>query len=376
MNNKENKIINKIQNKENKNNSNSGINLKRNDNDKTNNNYIIKFINDKKDISYKNNITNYNLNKNNSKTVKNKNLIGNKKNNKEKISNAKANMLQKKKNSFRTGQKLGEKMSFKNTSISNNIYLKNNYNHNNYFINNTKYPLNNNDNDFILGFSLSNTTKNKVTEKARLHPNNKEKSEIYNNSKNKEQYLLQNNIIYDKNNTLNSNYINKKYKYTNLLEQLEKKTIKTNCSLNNKSQNASKSTKLFNGKNMLQKKKFNNHNKNKKYYHNRVSSSLIGKYQALIINNSLNDNKVNTNSHVSRSKSTGNFINFTKKFQKPKTPKGQFLFEKKIMVGASKEINKNNKKGINKSNGFSKTTRHLNNHQIIISDENKNYNYL
>ena len=380
INNKENKIINKLPYKEYKNNLNNTNTIKRNNNDKANNNnnnYIIKFINDKKDISYKNNITNYNLNKNNSKTGKNKNIIENKKNNKEKISNTKTNiLLQKKKNSFRTGQKLGEKISFKNTSTSNNIYLKNNHNHNNYFINNTKYPLNNNDNDFLLGFSLSNTTKNKVSEKARLNPNNKEKSGIYNNSKNKEQYLLQNNIIYDKNNTLNTNYINKKYKYTNLLEQLEKKTIKTNCSLNNKSQNISKSTKLFNGKNMLQKKKFNNHNKNKKYNHNRVSSSLIGKYQALIINNSLSDNKVNTNSHVSRSKSTGNFINFTKKFQKPKTPKGQFLFEKKIMVGVSKEISKYNKKAINKSNGFSKTTRHLNNHQIIISDENKNYNYL
>ena len=131
------------------------------------------------------------------------------------------------------------------------------------------------------------------------------------------------------------------------------------------------------GKTCCKKKKINNHNKNKKYNHNRVSSSLIGKYQALIINNSLSDNKINTNSQVSRSKSTGNFINFTKKFQKPKTPKGQFIFEKKIIVGISKEINNNNNnKGINKNNGFSKTTRHLNNHQIKINEENKNINYL
>ena len=63
-----------------------------------------------------------------------------------------------------------------------------------------------------------------------------------------------------------------------------------------------------------------------------------------MINNSVNDNKINTNFHVSRSKSTGNFINFTKKFQKPKTPKGQFIFDKKIIVSINKDINKNNKK--------------------------------
>ena len=357
-NNLENKICNKIPNKENKNNINI---IKRNKNDILNNNFINKFIIDKKDILDKNNITNYNINKikNTNKNSKNKNISYNK--NKEKISNAKTNiLLQKKKNSFRIGQKLGEK-PYKNISTTNNIYLSNNHK-NNYFINNTKYPINSNDNDFPLRFSLSNTTKNKISEKTQSQTNNKEKS------KNKDKFILNNKIFYDKNNTLNYNYINKKYKYTNLLEQLENKTLKSNCFLNSKSQINSKSTKLFNGKNILQKNKVNNHNKNKKINHIRVSSSLIGKYQALMINNSVNDNKINTNFHVSRSKSTGNFINFTKKFQKPKTPKGQFIFDKKIIVSINKDINKNNKKKSINKNCFSKTTRNINNHQIIIKD--------
>ena len=80
-----------------------------------------------------------------------------------------------------------------------------------------------------------------------------------------------------------------------------------------------------------------------------------------------------TTSHVSRSKSTGNFINFSKKVQKPKTPKGQFIFEKKIIVGINKDNNNNNnKKGMNIMDKFSKTTRNINNHQYIINDEIKN----
>ena len=212
------------------------------------------FIIDKKDISNKSNNTNYNLNKskNATKNTKNQNLSYTRLNNKGKISNEKTNiLLQKKKNIFRIGQKLKEK-TYKNISTTNNIYLKNN---NNYFKNCRKDLLNNNDKDFPFGFSLSNTTKNKINEKAQLQKNNKEK----NGSKNfnKGQFLFHNNIFYDRTNTLNYNYINKKYKYTNLLEQLENKTIKTNCSLNNKSQITAKSTKFLNGKNILQKKKNN-----------------------------------------------------------------------------------------------------------------------
>ena len=366
-NNIEKKLWNKIPNKENKNNN---INIIRRNYNEINNNFMDKFIIDKKDISNKSNNIDYNSNKskNATKNSKNQNISYTKINNKAKISNEKANiLLQKKKIIFRIGQKLREK-NYKNISTTNNMYLKNNKN---YFKNCRKDLLNNNDKDFPFRISLSNTTKNKINEKAQLQRNTKEKNRS--NNFNQDQFLFHNNIFYDKTNTLNYNYINKKYKYTNLLEQLENKTIKTNCSLNNKSQTTAKSTIFFNGQNSLQKKKNinnNHHNKNKKINHIRLNSSLIGKYQALLINNSINDNKINENSHVSRSKSTGNFINFSKKFQKPKTPKGQFIFDKKIIVGVNRVINKNIK-SINK-NEFSKTTRNINNHQIIINDEQKN----
>ena len=349
---------NKVVNKD-KDNNNKKINERQ-----TNNILINKIINDKKDMSYSinsiSNNSNYNINKNNSKNKKNlKNIIMNKKISKD-ISNSKQNILiQKKKNSFRTGPKLGDKIPFKNLSnTNNNVHINN-------FINNAKYPINNNENDFSLGLSLSNTTKNKFSSKAQIKYNsNNDKNNTINKSKKKDQFLLQKNIFYDKDNSLNNNYIFKKYKYTNLLEKLENKTMKSNYSLNNKSQNINKSINIFKDKTILQKKKFNNHKNNKKINHIRASSSLIEKYQALIINNSTNDNKLNNNSQVSRSKSTGNFINFTKKIQKPKTPKGQFIFEKKILVGSNKEIKKN-KKGLNMMNGFSKTTRLINNKQFV-----------
>ena len=401
LNNKKNKIKineeNNINNKENSaNNNNRNVGKENNDmkinNNILNNNYASKMLYDKKDTLYTNNInnTNHNFNKKNSKNgkifennyTKNPSNIKNiviHKTVKEKISDSKTyNLLQRKKNSFRTGPKLVEKkMLIKNTSTANNIHLKNN--HNNYFTNNTKFPLNNNDNDFSMGLPLSNTTKTRPSSKTQIQYNiNKKINKKIKKNKNKEHISLQKNISYDKSNTLNYNFINNKYRYTNLIEQLENRTMKSNCSLNNKSQTNSKSTKLFNAKNMLHKKKLNNYNKTKKLNHIRVSSSLIGKYQALIINNSVTDNKiVNTNNHVSRSKSTGNFINFAKKFQKPKTPKGgQFIFEKKIMVEISKDKNKNNKKGVNLINGFSRTTRHSNNKQFIVKDDIKKKNIL
>ena len=391
LNNMQNNRNNKNNNKQNNNNKNNN-NIRKNS-DLNNNTitslYSNKLFGDKKEILY-NNInnslnTNININNNlihknyykNGKNLKNKssNIMNISKNSKEKIISTKSNyFVQKKKNSFRIGPKFNEKLSLKNGSTTNNIHLKNGTNI--HYINNSKYPINNNDSDFPLGLSLSNTTKNKISKKAQiLYSTNQEKNSNQNRSKNKDQYILQKNIFYDKNNTLNYNYINKKYKYTNLLEKLENNTIKSNCTLNNKTQ-SSKSTKIFNGKNMLQKKKLSNQNKNKNLNHVKVSSSLIGKYQALIINNnsiSENNNKLYTTSHVSRSKSTGNFINFSKKVQKPKTPKGQFIFEKKIIVGINKDNNKNNnKKGMNIMDKFSKTTRNINNHQYIINDEIKN----
>ena len=335
---KENKNINKISNKENINKIN---NMRMNINDMPNNNYIDKLFCDIKNISYNINNTNNNFSNNNNNVLYHKEKI---------VNNKTSTFIQKKKNSFRKAQKLGEKITFKNTLTSNNIHLKNN--HNNFYINNTKYPINKNDSDFPFNLSLSNTTKNRISANAQFLYNNKEKN---NKSKDKEHK----NISYDKNNTLNYNYQNKPYKYTNLLEKIENKSTKSNCFINSKNQITNKSTKLFNGKNILQKKKYNNHNnnKNKKFNHFRGNSSLIGKYQALILNNSISDNKINSNNHhVSRSKSTGNFIYYSKKLLKPKTPKGQYLFDKKVIVG-SKEINKNNKKGINITNGLSKTTR-------------------
>ena len=294
----------------------------------------------------------------------------NNKNSKEKVVASKTTgMIQKKKNSFRAGPKLNEKLIFKNSSINlkngNNIHYVNNAN------SNAKYPLNNNINNISnsndILFSFSNTTKNKASQKTKIQYNNNfiDKNNFFNKSLNKEKKS----VIYSKNNTLNYNSLNNKYKYTNLLEKLESNSIKSNYSLNNKPQMMNKTNKMFNGKNMLQKKKFSDNNKNKKINHIRVSSSLIGKYQALIINNTSNEvNKMNTNSNVSRSRSTGNFINFNKKSQKPKTPKGHFIFEKKIVVGVSKDNNSNinkNKKGGNMIEGLS-TTRNLSDNHTFV----------
>ena len=294
----------------------------------------------------------------------------NNKNSKEKVVASKTTgMIQKKKNSFRAGPKLNEKLTFKNSSINlkngNNIHYVNNAN------SNAKYPLNNNINNISnsndILFSFSNTTKNKASQKTKIQYNNNfiDKNNFFNKSLNKEKKS----VIYSKNNTLNYNSLNNKYKYTNLLEKLESNSIKSNYSLNNKPQMMNKTNKMFNGKNMLQKKKFSDNNKNKKINHIRVSSSLIGKYQALIINNTSNEvNKMNTNSNVSRSRSTGNFINFNKKSQKPKTPKGHFIFEKKIVVGVSKDNNSNinkNKKGGNMIEGLS-TTRNLSDNHTFV----------
>ena len=46
------------------------------------------------------------------------------------------------------------------------------------------------------------------------------------------------------------------------------------------------------------------------------------------------------------------------------------------MVEISKDKNKNNKKGVNLINGFSRTTRHSNNKQFIVKDDIKKNNIL
>ena len=180
----------------------------------------------------------------------------NNKNSKEKVVASKTTgMIQKKKNSFRAGPKLNEKLTFKNSSINlkngNNIHYVNNAN------SNAKYPLNNNINNISnsndILFSFSNTTKNKASQKTKIQYNNNfiDKNNFFNKSLNKEKKS----VIYSKNNTLNYNSLNNKYKYTNLLEKLESNSIKSNYSLNNKPQMMNKTNKMFNGKNMLQKKK-------------------------------------------------------------------------------------------------------------------------
>ena len=332
------------------------------ENNKTSNNIINKYINN----------LSYNINH----TTKNNNYINNKINSKN-INNGiirkknseiarKQNVLnQNKKNSFRTGQKIGEKLPLKNNSNINNIHLDNiqNKTNNNFYINNSRYPINNNNEKyFSFGFSLSNTTKNKISKKAQIQYNNNiEKKIINNTSKNKDRQLIQKNLFNDKDNSLNNNY---KFKYTTLLEKIENKIIKSNYSLNNKSQTIRKPSNLFKDKNNLQKNKYKNFydNDNKKINHIRASSSLIEKYNALIINNSTTDNKLNNNNtQVSRSKSTGHFITFTRNnHQKPKTPKNQIIFEKKTKICSNPEIDKNNKKCKNLKNEFSKTTRNSN----------------
>ena len=316
------------------------------------NNPTIIYNNEKKESSYSintNTYTNLNLKKNISHKCKNlRSGIMNKKNIKEMGNNKQGILNQKKKNSFRKGQKFGEKIPIRNNSNINNIHLNNNI-YNNYFINNINFPINN-DNDFAFGLPLSNTTKNKLSNKTQIkYNNNNEKNNSINKKKNKEQFLFKKNIIYDKDNTLNNNYTFKHFKFTNLLEKLENKTIKSNYSLNNKSQTIRKPGNIFKDNKKI---KFN---LNKKINDNKAGSSLIENYQSLVYNPT-SDNKLNNNTHVSRSKSSGNFVNFASKInQKPKTPKGHFIFDKKVIIGSINDINKNKKEMIS---GFSKTTRH------------------
>ena len=135
------------------------------------NNIITKLIDN---FSYRNNnspkTNNYIINKNNSKNANN-GMVSNK-NNKE-IKNRINFANQNKKNSFRAKQKLGDKLQFKNNSNLNNIQLNsflNNKNSNFYLNSNTKYPIKNknNEKDFPLSFSIANTTKQKLSNKAQI----------------------------------------------------------------------------------------------------------------------------------------------------------------------------------------------------------------
>ena len=293
--------------------------------------------NNKKDITYKNNINNYDLrninytdlylNRNKNSAITNKN--------KSKEINLKSNIsTQKKKNAFRIGLKQGGKFSIKSPNKINNIQLKNS---NIFFFNNAKFNINNNnENDILLVTTMSKTSKDVITPKGII----KYKLGLETDKKlylDKENIKMKNNFFSDKANSLNFNYINKKYKYTNLLEKLERKTTKTNFSLNNKIYERSKSSKLGNSKNNL-KNKFQNKQNDSKKKLNHIGSYIINKYNGLIIGSLKSDNKTNSNSTVTRSKSTGSFINFNKNFKKPNTSKGNYNFEKNLLIAINKDI--------------------------------------
>ena len=195
-------------------------------------------ITNNNDIVYKSYLNGYYL-----RNIQNKNSMKTKKN-KGKETNSKTNIQNQKKNTFRIGTKINEKTNNKTTYKTNNIHIK----HNNlYFLNNEKFNNNNNENDIALSTNLSMTSKNGIFSKGKLRYNISLEATnklLYN----KDDLVRRNNnnLIY-KTNMLSFNNINKKYKYTNLLENLEGKTIKTNYSPNNKNYPRSKSSKLTSG---------------------------------------------------------------------------------------------------------------------------------
>ena len=308
-------------------------------------------ITNNNDIVYKSYLNGYYL-----RNIQNKNSIKTKKN-KGKETNSKTNIQNQKKNTFRIGTKINEKTNNKTTYKTNNIHIK----HNNlYFLNNEKFNNNNNENDIALSTNLSMTSKNGIFSKGKLRYNISLEATnklLYN----KDDLVRRNNnnLIY-KTNMLSFNNINKKYKYTNLLENLEGKTIKTNYSPNNKNYPRSKSSKLTNNNNKSKKKFINIQNNTKKKL-NHVGSYIIHKYHELVLKNPTSDNKKHLNNKVTRSKSTGNFINFNNNNKKPKSSKGRYNFENNLLINVNKDINKFNKnKVINLFDDLPKTTAYKN----------------
>ena len=308
-------------------------------------------ITNNNDFVYKSYLNGYYL-----RNIQNKNSMKTKKN-KGKETNSKTNIQNQKKNTFRIGTKINEKTNNKTTYKTNNIHIK----HNNlYFLNNEKFNNNNNENDIALSTNLSMTSKNGIFSKGKLRYNISLEATnklLYN----KDDLVRRNNnnLIY-KTNMLSFNNINKKYKYNNLLENLEGKTIKTNYSPNNKNYPRSKSSKLTNNKNKSKKKFINIQNNTKKKL-NHVGSYIIHKYHELVLKNPTSDNKKHLNNKVTRSKSTGNFINFNNNNKKPKSTKGRYNFENNLLINVNKDINKFNKnKVINLFDDLPKTTAYKN----------------
>ena len=318
----------------------------------------------KKEISYNNFINNINARNNNK--MKNSALTSK---NKNKETNLKANIQnQKKKNAFRISTKLSDKINNKNLTKTNNIQSKNN---NLYFLNNIKFLINNNENDIPFSHTLSKTTKNGISVKNKIQYNiNIEANNGFN--KGNKNSIMKNNVFPNDNNNNNDiNFINKKYKYSNLLENLEKKNKRPNYILNNKINIRSKSSKIMNSKTNTKNNYLNNQNIYKKKL-NHVGSYVINKNNGLIFKNSIPDNNSNTNNTVTRSKSTGNFVNFNKNFTKPKSSKTRYNFEKNLLILVNKSNNKYNKNSnINLLEGFPKTTVHKD-FRCFINDEFKN----
>ena len=320
--------------------------------------------NNKKEISYNNFINNINARNNNK--MKNSALTSK---NKNKETNLKANIQnQKKKNAFRISTKLNDKINNKNLTKTNNIQSKNN---NLYFLNNIKFFfINNNENGIPFSHTLSKTTKNGISVKNKIQYNiNIEANNGFN--KGNKNSIMKNSVFPNDDNTNDINFINKKYKYSNLLENLEKKNKRPNYILNNKINIRSKSSKIMDSKNNTKNNYINDQNIYKKKL-NHVGSYVINKNNGLIFKNSIPDNNSNTNNTVIRSKSTGNFVNFNKNFTKPKSSKTRYNFEKNLLILVNKSNNKYNKNSnINLLEGFPKTTVHKD-FRCFINDEFKN----
>ena len=172
---------------------------------------------------------------------------------------------------------------------------------------------------------------------------------------------------------INIKNINKKYKYTNLLEKLERKTIKSKCSLNSNNINIRCKSSILTRKTKEKKKSFIYQNNSKKKL-NHVGSFLASKYNGLKIKENINDNKLISPNSVTRSKSTGSFLNMNKNYKKPKSSKTRYNFEKNLLIMDNKDNNKYYKnKALNLLEGFPKTTMHKGLHYFMNEDNKNNF---
>ena len=322
--------------------------------------------NNQKEISYNNYINIPNLknnNKNASISLSNKYKMNE--------INIKTNTQnQKKKNTFRISTKLNDKNKNNNLIKTNNkIHPSNN---NIYFLNNTKFLVNNNDNDILLSNISSKTTKDSVSPKVKIQYNiNVEANNLL--KYNKKNSFMKNQSLIDKGIAINIKNINKKYKYTNLLEKLERKTIKTKCSLNSNNTNIRCKSSILKRKTKEKNKSLIYQNNSKKKL-NHVGSFLASKYNGFKIKDNIIDNKLISSNSVTRSKSTGSFLNMNKNYKKPKSSKTRYNFEKNLLIMNNKDNNKYYKnKALNLLEGFPKTTMHKGLHYFMNEDNKNNF---